>query len=52
MKERQKTDTPRNRIKWEDPKLVKLNKADQADGADSYINTFEHDRPERGSNTH
>jgi len=34
MKERYKIDTLRKRIKWEDPKLVKLNKAEQADGND------------------
>jgi len=32
MKERKRIDTPRKRIKWEDPRLVKLNKAEQADG--------------------
>ena len=37
MKERDKVDTPRRRIKWENPKLVKLNKAEQADGNNVYV---------------
>lgn len=33
MKEQEKADMPRKRIKWEDPKLVRLNGSDRVDGA-------------------
>ncbi len=36
MKERDKVDIPRKRIKWENPELIKLNKAEQADGMPLY----------------
>ncbi len=37
MKKQDNIDAPRKTIKWENPELVKLNKAEQANGTDAYI---------------
>ena len=36
MKKQENIDTPRKPIKWENPELVKLNKAEQANGGNPY----------------